>query len=60
MFYTIRHEENLVGHYTVEADSPEEAVEKFQNEIRNGFGYDLSDMEMLWSNDTVINEEETK
>lgn len=34
MFYTIRHEENLVGHYLVEADSPEEAVKKFQDEIR--------------------------
>lgn len=54
--YTIRHEEKLVGLYTIEAEDPEQAIDAFQRATANG-AIDFSDMELIESNDSIEGEE---
>ena len=50
--YTIRHEETLVGYYEIEAESPEEAFEQYENLCDEGL-FDFTDLDIVNSNDTV-------
>ena len=51
--YKIVHREELIGWFYVEADSEEEALEKYEEQVNNG-QIDFSDMEMVNSEDTVV------
>ena len=52
MLYRIIHREELVGWFFVEADSPEEALETYNQQVCDG-QIDFSDMEMVDSSDEV-------
>lgn len=53
--YTIRHEERLVGLYTIEAEDPDQAIEAFQRATANG-EIDFSDMDLVDSEDSIEEE----
>lgn len=48
--YKIIHREELVGWFYVHANSKEEALEKWRNQVNNG-EIDFSDMEMVDSSE---------
>lgn len=48
--FKIVHREELVGFFYVEADTPEEALDKYHEKVNNG-EIDFSDMEMIDSDD---------
>ena len=51
--YEICHREEYVGYYYVEANSEEEALEEFMQQVSAG-KVDLTDVEMMDSNDEAI------
>lgn len=51
--YRVRHKEVLVSFHDIEADSPEEAVEKFEAALWKGEEVDLCDMEMVEEENTA-------
>lgn len=51
--YTIRHEETLVGYYEIEAESPEEALNKFEYKTSEG-EIDFTDLDMVNSSDSIL------
>ena len=53
MKYGIRHTETLVGFYEVEADTEEEALDKFEAMCWEGTEIDLSDLAMLDSSNEI-------
>lgn len=53
--YTIRHEERLVGLYTIESEDPDQAIEAFQRATANG-EIDFSDMDLVDSEDSIEEE----
>ena len=55
MEYDIKHTETLVGFYTVEADSEEEALDKFDRMCWEG-EIDFSDLEMVDSSNVIYKE----
>ena len=55
--FEIRYEETMVGYFTVEANSEEEALDEFWGEVQDG-EIDLLDTEMMDSHAIVIGEEE--
>ena len=52
MEYKIKHTETLIGCYYVEADTEEEALEKFDEMCWND-KIDLSDMEIIESSNVI-------
>ena len=56
MQYKIIHKEELVGWYYVEADSEQEALKKFKEDVESA-QWDYSDMELVDSSDEVVLDE---
>lgn len=58
--FHIVHREELVGYFYVEAETPEEALQEWYNQVNNG-EIDFSDMEMVDSSEEVqeMSENET-
>lgn len=54
--YKIIHKEELVGWYYVEAESEEDALQKFSCLVSEG-GIDFSDLEMIDSSDKAVLDE---
>lgn len=57
--YKIVHREELVGWFFVEAESEEEALEKYHHQVNNG-RVDFSDLEMVDSSDIAELAEENE
>ena len=53
MEYKIIHREELIGWFYVEADSEDEALEVFYDDVNNG-RVDFSDIELVDSSDTAV------
>ena len=53
--YKIVHTETLVGWFYVEAETPEEALEEYHEQVSNG-EIDFGDLEMIDSEDKVEEE----
>ena len=51
--YQICHREELVGYYSIDADSPEDALAEYQYLVSEG-KIDFSDLEMVDSSDEVV------
>lgn len=51
--YTIRHEETLVGYYEIEAESPEEALEKYEKMCDDG-EIDFTDLDIVNDSNSII------
>ena len=55
--YKIKHREERYGEFFVEADSEEEAMDEYENQLNNG-QIDFSDMEMINSSDAAFYDRE--
>ena len=51
--YKIKHKEELIGWFYVEADSEEEALDEFDFQVNDG-KVDFSDMEMINSSNEAV------